>query len=111
MERTHLTEFARRMMAGPEAFSLGNEFGHSSSLDVEARRGPGFHAYAAALSTELRGGVEFPILRTARLPRRPGQDQLSRSWLISPVVHTVSEPALSRVGRSRSLAQACTARV
>jgi len=98
-------------MAGPEAFSLGNEFGHSSSLDVEARRWPGFHAYGTAYPLSYWGGVEFPILRTARLPRSPGQDQLSRSWLISPVVHTVSEPALSRVGRSRSLAQACTARV
>jgi len=62
MELTPLTEFDRRIMAGPEAFSLCNQFGHSSSLDVEARRGPGFHAFAAALSTELRGGVEFPIL-------------------------------------------------
>ena len=92
MELTPLTEFNRRMMAGPEAFSLVNEFGHSSSLDVEARRGPGFHAYAAALSTDLGGGAEFLILSTARLPRRPGQDQLSRSRLTSPVVHAVSKP-------------------
>jgi len=59
VERTPLTEFDRRMMAGPEAFSLGNEFGHSSSLDVDARRGPGFHAFAAALSLSYGVGPSF----------------------------------------------------